>query len=477
MFVGTSGSLAPPQLFLLLDTGVSWTRRRGWHARRCLPGTMAAMTPEIWDELSHLREDRQKMLDAAEKAKQEGDEGGAEFQMMLAGEISEKIEELESKHGSAPPLPGAGGNNKAIVPESKARGPTPSFQTVPPRIGVGSLPPPPAPISGANSMINIPPGVAGALAMRPGMSLPGLGPGMPPVVLPPGIQPPMPPGMPAGGIPGPPSLTQQQAMEYDATKAASTALEPEVIELVHYFKIGDRHARMLNEQLKRRNNTYEEDIASLYEILKGAKNPADLLMVSIRWMEQGVFRGCLTPNPKVEKVSKKYKLDAPSACKLAEALESREDSDEALDKICEHLAASNKPSSLVMIMLKDIKNGADIQPCTKTPAIGSYLHKKETEKSRNRSSRSREREGRERDRGFQPRSNRGGSRSRDRRKAGVEAVEATATGATADTGSLEIVRIGAQIGAAAVNARARRGRRADNGDGEALAARALLRAG
>mmetsp|Transcript_9656 Transcript_9656/g.20658 ORF Transcript_9656/g.20658 Transcript_9656/m.20658 type:complete len:191 (-) Transcript_9656:135-707(-) len=132
-------------------------------------------------------------------------------------------------------------------------------------------------------------------------------------------------------------------------------------------------------------------------------------------MEQGVFRGCLTPNPKVEKVSKKYKLDAPSACKLAEALESREDSDEALDKICEHLAASNKPSSLVMIMLKDIKNGADIQPCTKTPAIGSYLHKKETEKSRNRSSRSREREGRERDRGFQPRSNRGGSRSRDRR--------------------------------------------------------------
>ena len=31
----------------------------------------------------------------------------------------------------------------------------------------------------------------------------------------------------------------------------SEALEPEVIELVHYFKISDRHARMLNEQLKR----------------------------------------------------------------------------------------------------------------------------------------------------------------------------------------------------------------------------------
>ena len=100
---------------------------------------------------------------------------------------------------------------------------------------------------------------------------------------------------------------QRQAMEYEQTKAASTVLEPEVVELVHYFKIGDRlggwvagwlelgvmlmddishshdvavrmrktcmslvwgqdrwllpcrHARMLNEQLKRRNNTYEED--------------------------------------------------------------------------------------------------------------------------------------------------------------------------------------------------------------------------
>ena len=67
---------------------------------------------------------------------------------------------------------------------------------------------------------------------------------------------------------------------------------------------------MLNEQLKRRNNTYEEDrsaagpapeprrasltcfgqdIASLYEILKGAKNPADLLMAA-RPLEEGEFR-------------------------------------------------------------------------------------------------------------------------------------------------------------------------------------------
>ena len=34
-------------------------------------------------------------------------------------------------------------------------------------------------------------------------------------------------------------------MEYEQTKAASTVLEPEVVELVHYFKIGDRLAELV----------------------------------------------------------------------------------------------------------------------------------------------------------------------------------------------------------------------------------------
>merc|ERR1719174_3040501 len=107
------------------------------------------------------------------------------------------------------------------------------------------------------------------------------------------------------------NITQQQALEYEQEKANSMNMEPEVIELAHHFNLTDRHARMLDEQLKKRNNTYEEDIAAMYEILKGAKNPADLLMVSIRWMSEGVFRGVMTPNPEVEKAAKKYKLDAP----------------------------------------------------------------------------------------------------------------------------------------------------------------------
>merc|ERR1719271_1782703 len=160
-------------------------------------------------------------------------------------------------------------------------------------------------------------------------------------------------------------VTEQRALEYEQEKANSMLVEPEVVELAHHFQLTDRHARMLDEQLKKRNDTYEDDIAAMYEILKGAKNPADLLMVSIRWMAEGTFNGTDTPNPDVAKAAKKYKLDAPSACKLAEVLEGRKDPDDDLRKICTHLERSNKPSSLVMMMLKNLKAGNAVEDCRK----------------------------------------------------------------------------------------------------------------
>merc|ERR1719284_2005064 len=106
-------------------------------------------------------------------------------------------------------------------------------------------------------------------------------------------------------------------------------------------------------------------------------------------MAEGIFNGIKTPNPDVEKIAKKYRLDAPSACKLAEVLESRKDPDDDLRRICSHLERSNKPSSLVMMMLKDIKAGNPITESTKQPAIGSFLHREETKKQARQRSRSR----------------------------------------------------------------------------------------
>lgn len=208
------------------------------------------------------------------------------------------------------------------------------------------------------------------------------------------------------------NITQQRANEYEQEKSNSMVIEPEVVELAHHFQLTDRHARLLDEQLKKRNDSYEEDIASMYEILKGAKNPADLLMVSIRWMSEGIFNGIATPNPDVGKAAKKYKLDAPSACKLAEVLETRKEPEDDLRKINSHLERSNKPSSLVMMMLKNLKQGNPVEDCKKPPAVGSYLHK--TEMSKNDKDRSNKKDDRGRGGGGRERSRSRGRRDRSR---------------------------------------------------------------
>ena len=61
-----------------------------------------------------------------------------------------------------------------------------------------------------------------------------------------------------------------------------------------------------------------------------------------------------------------------------ESPEDDKDPEEDFRKICFHLERSNKPSSMAMMMLKDLKSGNVIDgQSTKAPAIGSYLHKQD----------------------------------------------------------------------------------------------------
>eukprot|EP00419_Tripos_fusus_P002197 CAMPEP_0172686704 /NCGR_PEP_ID=MMETSP1074-20121228/21125_1 /TAXON_ID=2916 /ORGANISM="Ceratium fusus, Strain PA161109" /LENGTH=414 /DNA_ID=CAMNT_0013506049 /DNA_START=8 /DNA_END=1250 /DNA_ORIENTATION=- len=329
-------------------------------------------------EADQLREDLQKMTDAALKAQKDGDHEGSKFKTMLAEEIRDKLKEVEARDTQAA---------KATVATVAGAACQQDLSQVPP-----PLPPP---------MPRLPP----PMPRPPGtqVALPGMSGNFPPFARPLGMPPP--PGFGGGGLQDwqrmmtlyqnpelATNITQQQAMQYEEEKSKSTKLEPEVIELAHHFNLTDRHARLLDEQLKKRNNTFDDDVAAMYEILKGAKNPADLLMVSVRWMAEGVFNGTRTPNADVEKIAKKYKLDAPSACKLAEVLESRNDPEVDLKRICSHLERSNRPSALVMMMLRDLKSGNPVEESTKTPSIGSYLHLKETKRATQRGARSRSRE-------------------------------------------------------------------------------------
>jgi hypothetical protein len=173
----------------------------------------------------------------------------------------------------------------------------------------------------------------------------------------------------------PQGLTFEQASQaYEQIIDATP--EPEVTELVQHFKLDERIMRELDLQMKRRKGTIPEDIKALREILEGARNPAGLLRVKIREMEEGTFRGIATPDRDVEDLARKFSLDAQAAAKLAEVLSKRDERKKDIRQLAKHLELSNKPSSLVMLMLKDLRNGITIKDPEYPAAVGSYAHKR-----------------------------------------------------------------------------------------------------
>merc|ERR1719352_499545 len=118
-------------------------------------------------------------------------------------------------------------------------------------------------------------------------------------------------------------------------------------------------------QVKRRRSlgtgTVEDDCKALWEILDGARNPAGLLRVKIKEMEEGTFRGTLTPDRDIEEMAKRFSLDAQASAKLSEVLAKRDNRAKDIRQISKHLELSNKPSSLVMLMLKDLRAGKTVQ--------------------------------------------------------------------------------------------------------------------
>lgn len=168
--------------------------------------------------------------------------------------------------------------------------------------------------------------------------------------------------------------TLQAAQAYE--HSVSQTIDSEVLELAHHFKLDDRITRDLDQQMKRRGPTFDDDLKALWEILEGARNPAGLLRVKIREMEEGTFRGTATPDRDVEDVARKFGLDAQASAKLAEVLSKREDRKRDLRQIVKHVELSNKPSSLVMLMLKDLRAGLPVKDPEYPAAVGSYAHKR-----------------------------------------------------------------------------------------------------
>lgn len=286
-------------------------------------------------------------------------------------------------------------------------------------------------------------------------SMPGSMPSMPsmPGSMPPGLRPPglpfgMPAGMPAGmvlpgGMPRPVGMLsppggmppggaalggggmdsealaqirfQQVAAEYEQAKHAGIASE--IAELAEYHGLDERATRALDEEMKKRRNSFEQDMQALWVGLEGARNPSGLLMMKLKDMRLGQFRGMSALDGKVQEFAKKHRLDAQAGVKLGEVLEKREDGEGDMIKLGKHLERSNKPSSLMMMMLRDLRDGKPVKDVEFAAAIGSKAHEKELSKTMRTKSRSRGRRerSRSRGRGGGGREERGGGRE-DRRE-------------------------------------------------------------
>jgi len=129
------------------------------------------------------------------------------------------------------------------------------------------------------------------------------------------------------------------------------AIDPDVQELGDYYNIEDRWLKRLNETMKKRQATKEQDLAKLYEVLERARSPTGLLTVKIGEMESGQFVGKIKPDKDVERLARKFKLDEYVKSRLTElAVRLKDAKDQHLERLEQHLSYSKHPNAMATLL-------------------------------------------------------------------------------------------------------------------------------
>jgi len=171
-------------------------------------------------------------------------------------------------------------------------------------------------------------------------------------------------GMPGMGMMGGGSAgSSSAAPEPMKPQPAEDEIDPDVRELGDYFNIEDRWIKRLNETMKKRKDTKEQDIAKLYEVLERARSPTGLLTVKIGEMECGQFVGKIKPDKDVERLARKFKLDDHVTSRLTELVVRRKGNKEEerarkdLDRIEQHLRYCKRPSAMATLLAGKLLEG------------------------------------------------------------------------------------------------------------------------
>merc|ERR1719277_463422 len=108
----------------------------------------------------------------------------------------------------------------------------------------------------------------------------------------------------------------------------------------------------------------------------------------MREMEEGTFVGKAKASGQLATISKKFKLDDPAESKLADILNRYDEKkrNEYVAEIEKHLEVSNRPSAMVMMLLRKLGEGQSLgRPGP--PAPGSFIDKQERDRQDKRNGR------------------------------------------------------------------------------------------
>merc|ERR1719444_186326 len=148
-----------------------------------------------------------------------------------------------------------------------------------------------------------------------------------------------------------------------AKEEQNDEIDPEVRELADYFNIEERWVVRLNQVMKKRRDTKDQDLAKLYEVLERARSPTGLLTVQIGKMECGQFVGKIKPDKDVERLARKFKLDDHVTSRLTELVVRRKGNKEEdrarkdLDRIEQHLRYCKRPSAMATLLAGKLLEG------------------------------------------------------------------------------------------------------------------------
>ncbi|OLQ01363.1 COP9 signalosome complex subunit 4 [Symbiodinium microadriaticum] len=132
-------------------------------------------------------------------------------------------------------------------------------------------------------------------------------------------------------------------------------IHPEVEALCKKFNIEDKIVRRLDDVMRTREDSFEEDLKALYEVCETAKKPSGSLMVKIGELERGCFTGAGKLDQCMLTFRSKYKLDDRAHARFVEVCHPRAQKLDDIKRLEKYLKGNQNPSQAILPLLTRIE--------------------------------------------------------------------------------------------------------------------------